>query len=334
MAHLITSSDHLVLVGQPAWHGLGTVLSERDLSAADATREARLGWRVVQQPLTYGDLDGRVHTVEGQVANVRSDNGACLGIVGEDYQPLQQEDIASTIDGVGLTVETAGSLRGGRDVWYLARLGAFGVGAGKADENVSYALFANSHDGQRAFALVPTSVRVVCANTLGVALRTAQASVKIRHTRSLSARVADAGEALAYAREEHALFGELAAVLASKSLTDAERVTYWRDLYTLTVGEVMDRPATAAEERRALHWQRRLAQYRELEAAGTNRVAGIAGTAWAALQVATEAVDHLDPRSGERLALGDEARQVRAWASPDAAKAKRTALDLAAALVR
>lgn len=334
MAHLITSSDHLVLVGQPAWHGLGTVLAERDLTAAEATREARLGWRVVQQPLTYGDLDGRTRSVSGTVANIRSDTGDCLGVVGEDYQPLQQDDIAATIDGAGLRIETAGSLRGGRDVWYLARLGAFAVGAAKADESVSYALFSNSHDGQRAFTLCPTSVRVVCANTLGIALRSAVGALKIRHTRNLAARVEDAGEALAYARDEHALFAELAAVLAAKSLSDSERVAYWRSLYAATVGEVLDRPATAAEERRALHWQKRLAQYRELEAANTNRIAGIAGTAWAALNVATEAVDHFDPRSGERLALGDESRQVRAWSSPDAAKQKRTALTLAAALVR
>lgn len=337
MAHLISSTDGIVLVGQPAWHGLGTVLAETDLTAADATRHAGIGWEVIQRPLyTRVGFDSEVR-VPGHVVNVRSDNHHILGVVGEGYRPLQQGEIAETIDGAGLTIETAGSLKGGEEVWYLARLGSFGVGAGRADENVAYALFANNHAGQRSFTLAPTSVRVVCANTLGIALRgaTAKASgaIKLRHTANLDARVRDLTDALGEAREQHALFAELAAALASKSLTDAEQVAYWRRLYTATVGEVLDRPATVEQERRASHWAKRLAHYRELAESRTNRTAGIAGTAWAALNVATEAVDHYDPRSGERLALDSEDRRVRAWISPEASKVKATALTLAAALV-
>lgn len=335
MAHEITSTDGIVLVGQPAWHGLGTVLAETDLTAREATQIAGIGWRVEQSPMYITGEQGRL-TVPGHVANVRSDTGAILGVVGEDYSPLQQADIAETIDAAGLSIETAGSLRGGADVWYLARLGSFGVGAGKADESVSYAMFANNHTGQRSFTLAPTSVRIVCANTLAIALGGAKRSsgaIKLRHTKNLDARVAEVGRALAESREQHALFAELAAALAARTLSETERVAYWKRLYSATVGEVLDRPATVEQERRASHWAKRLAHYRELAEASTNRAGGIAGTAWAALNVATEAVDHFDPRSGERLALDSEARRVRAWLSPEAAEVKATALRLARELV-
>lgn len=334
-------TDGIALVGRPAWHGLGTVLAETDLTAAAATQQAGMGWQVVQCPLytrepRFGFGPGVRH-VPGHVANVRSDSCHILGVVGVGYRPLQQYEIAETIDGAGLKIETAGTLKGGEEVWYLARLGSFGVGASRADKNVSYALFSNNHAGQRSFTLTPISIRVACANTLSIALHGVQAkasgAIKLRHTAQLDSRVRDLTDALGEAREQHALFGELAAALAAKSLTDAEQVAYWRRLYSATVGEVLDRPATAEQERRAARWAKRLSHYRELAESRTNRTAAIAGTAWAALNVATEAVDHYDPRSGERLALDSEARQLRALVSPEASKLKAAALTLAAALV-
>ena len=93
--------------------------------------------------------------------------------------------------------ETAGALKGGRHIWMLARLPKTLRAAGD-DEIRPYVLLANSHDGTRALRMIPTTIRVVCPNTLNLALGRSAATdgVTIFHNESLDRRVADAREKL------------------------------------------------------------------------------------------------------------------------------------------
>lgn len=226
MAHEIRSTDGMVLVGKPAWHGLGTVMPEGILAPREALRIAKLDWRVRVAPIFAettiqgGPSDGMPvrHAAPDHRAIVREDTGDVLGVVGEGFTPVQNEDLAELLQALGRPVETMGSLRGGRVLFALLRQGEFRVGAG--DRTVQYLLAVNGHDGSRALSFLPTDVRVVCANTLRMAEGAAGATVRLLHTSGLPERIRAASSAL-----------ESAEALVSVQRTASERLadTIWTD---------------------------------------------------------------------------------------------------------
>ena len=121
---LTTGRAAVMVAGVAAWHRLGTNVADIQTSA-DAIRLASLDWRVDQWPLV-ARRDGIEHEVPGRVANVRSDTGGVLGVVGRDHQVFQNCDAFAFMDAlVGdrlAMYETAGAIRGGRVVWMMARL--------------------------------------------------------------------------------------------------------------------------------------------------------------------------------------------------------------------
>ena len=177
MAHEITTTDNVVLTGTPAWHGLGVVV-ENAPTPAEALKIAGLDWSVEQWPLYATNGQGQAATkrlvVEKSVANVRTDTETILGLVGTNYQPIQNADLADFChllaqQGDEVKVETAGSIRGGAKVWFLLRGDSFSVRArsGKADDELRpFICVSNGHDGNTALRCTPTTVRVVCSNTL------------------------------------------------------------------------------------------------------------------------------------------------------------------------
>ena len=220
MAHEIEANDGLVLVKQPAWHGLGKIVSEAP-TPLEALPLAGLDWEVEQWPM-YA-TDGDVRLTAAKVANVRSDTKEILGYVAEDWQPFQNSEVAQfcedlAMEGDKVTIETAGSIRNGRKIWFLLRGESFD--AGKGDEVAPYICVSNGFDGQTAFRATPTTVRVVCSNTLHavvpdetgrrkgkLALR--QNSFVCHHTGNMADRVEQArgalelyGKAVAAQREQ------------------------------------------------------------------------------------------------------------------------------------
>lgn len=162
MAHEITATDNVVLAKRSAWHGLGTVVEEAP-TVAGAIQLAGLDWEVEAWPLSATDGDRKV-AVGTHVLNVRSDTKAPLGVVGEGYVPLQNTELggfAEQLMGVGVRIESAGSLRGGKRVWMLCRTEeVVEFGRNGDDRVVPYILLANGHDGALAFTVQPTTVRV------------------------------------------------------------------------------------------------------------------------------------------------------------------------------
>ena len=128
----ITSSDSMFSVRETPWHGLGAVLDRPPATIAEAIEASGLNWRVEREPIAVdrGDAatdwwEPRCEEIPGYYATVRQDTRTVLGIVGERYRIVQNEEAFQFVDqllGSSLHFETAGSLHGGRRVWVLATL--------------------------------------------------------------------------------------------------------------------------------------------------------------------------------------------------------------------
>lgn len=199
MATLIES---MVYTREKPWHGLGTKVEEAP-NSADALRLAGLDWRVEQK---YIQLCGGAK-VSGYKANVRNTDGQVLGIVSDRYKIVQNNEafeFTDSIIGGDVRYETAGSLNGGKKIWLLAKLPETEIAGDKTEP---YLCFSNSHDGTGAIRVCMTPVRVVCSNTLNLALDTAKRAWSVRHTGDLQGKMHEARVCLQMA---NAYMGELA----------------------------------------------------------------------------------------------------------------------------
>ena len=185
------SIETMFSVRQVPWHGLGKIIGDAP-NSAEALRLAGLDWTVDRQELCL--KDGTV--IPNQFANVRSSDGAVLGIVTDKYKIVQNTDAFAFTDaliGGDVRYETAGSLFGGRKVWMLARLPKKKL---VGDDVVPYLCFTNSHDGSGSVRAMVTPVRVVCNNTLNLAIKTAKRSWKANHSSNVSNKIKEARETL------------------------------------------------------------------------------------------------------------------------------------------
>ena len=152
--------------------------------------------------------------IKGATANVRSSDNTPLGIVGDRYTIVQNSDAFAFTDallGEGVKYETAGSLKNGKIIWLLAKMPEQYIILG--DQVDSYVVFTNTHDGSGAVRVATTPIRVVCNNTLNLALKNAKRTWSARHTGSISGRLDDAADTLkfadAYMRETQNVFEDL-----------------------------------------------------------------------------------------------------------------------------
>ena len=179
-------------VRETPWHGLGRIVMDAPASR-EALELAGLDWQVESRNI----YSGTGAMIPGYRANVRSTDDAVLGVVSDRYRIVQNEEAFQFTDdllGEGVTYETAGSLQGGKKVWMLARLPRKYLIAG--DQVVPYLVIFNSHDGSSGVKVAMTPIRVVCQNTLNLALNTAKRIWTARHTENVLLRVQDARETL------------------------------------------------------------------------------------------------------------------------------------------
>lgn len=176
--------ENMFYVRETPWHGLGTRVMEAP-DSKNALIMAGLDWKVIQEPI-YTD-QGEV--ISGYKANVRDSDRRVLGVVTNKYKVIQNDEAFAFTDsllGEGVRYETAGSLQGGRRVWMLARLPHEYIISG---ERISpFLVFSNTHDGSGAIKVALTPVRVVCCNTLNLALNTAKRSWSMIHTGDIRKR--------------------------------------------------------------------------------------------------------------------------------------------------
>lgn len=166
--------ESMFYVRETPWHGLGTRV-DKALTSREALVMAGLDWRVEQKPIRTED--GGI--IEGYKANIRDVDQKVLGVVSNRYKVVQNEETFAFTDallGEDVRYETAGSLADGKRTWMLAVLPHKYIIAG--DEITPYLVFMNSHDGSGAIKAAMTPIRVVCQNTLNLALATAKRKVK------------------------------------------------------------------------------------------------------------------------------------------------------------
>lgn len=207
--------ENMMYVREKPWHGLGTEVLEAPTSA-DALRLAGLDWKVNQENI----YDSRGERILGYRVNVRSSDGSPLGIVGDRYRIVQNTDAFRFTDnliGGEVRYETAGSLKNGRRIWLLAKMPDREI-AGDAVE--PYLCFTNAHDGSCGVKVCMTPVRVVCNNTLNVALNSAKRLWSMRHTENIHERLSEARDCLFLAEKYMAHLTEYADRAANTALSD------------------------------------------------------------------------------------------------------------------
>ncbi len=199
------------------WHGLGTMV-ENAPDYREALIVAGLGWNVVQKPVFTQDGI----KVKGYYANVRDYDGSVLEIVTSRYKVVQNREAFAFTDGLlgeGVRYETAGSLMGGKKTWVLAKLPEKYIIQG--EQVMPYLVFSNTHDGSGAIKIAMTPVRVVCNNTLNLALDSASRIWSVHHTGDIAAKMEDTKETIYRAEEYMSGLGKAFDTLSKKKLTDA-----------------------------------------------------------------------------------------------------------------
>ena len=180
MSHEIMEHDNMFSVNEVPWHGLGVVLPEAP-SVDDALRISCLDWRMrglplyAQQPRGVNKPSRTKLPINTHMALQREDTGEVFTIVSNKYEILQNEEafdiFRPLVDDGSIALETAGSLQNGRKVWVLGRIMATDEREVKDGDIVRpYVLLSNSHDGTQAVRMGFTPVRVVCNNTLSMAI--------------------------------------------------------------------------------------------------------------------------------------------------------------------
>ena len=210
--------ESMFYVRTEPWHGLGTKVMEAPTSK-DALQLAGLDWQVIQEPVfTEGE-----ELIRGYKVNMRDSDRQVLGVVTDRYKVVQNDEAFAFTDsllGEGVRYETAGSLQNGRKVWLLARMPRDYIIAG---EKISpYLVFSNTHDGSGAVRVAITPIRVVCNNTLNLALDMAKRSWSMIHTGDIQEKIAEAKETLFLADNYMEALGKEFDVLRKKKLLDDE----------------------------------------------------------------------------------------------------------------
>ena len=208
--------ETMFYVRETPWHGLGTRVLEAP-SSQEALRLSGLDWNVIQEPI-YTKENERIPSYK---ANVRDSDRKTLGVVTDRYKVIQNTEAFAFTDallGEGVRYETAGSLQDGKRIWLLAHMPHEYIIGG---EHISpYLVFINTHDGSGAVRVAITPVRVVCSNTLNLALAQAKRSWSMIHTGNVQGKLEEAKETLLMAREYMDELGKEFENLRKKELSD------------------------------------------------------------------------------------------------------------------
>lgn len=336
--HQITSEDRLGLYKQAGWHGLGEVI-EDGLSGREATRRY-LGWAVDQEPV-YTKIGGEERLLPLK-ANCRSDNHEVLGVVGPDYVLIQNEDVGDFADalvlesveaGAAVRMETCGSLLGGRKVFLTMRADReIRVGRTGADVQIPLLTLVNGHDGSVAMSAFWTMQRVVCNNTMTIALSSVEGELnagrafRVRHKGKVSDYLASAKIALGLAVKGLEKYQEAMTAMSERKLAKDELATFFADAYAAQYGRPPENPENEQQEVVKMRADRIVGEWMKLMGDDDQLIDGIAGTLFAAFNCVTSWQDHV--RTPKMLKKPDRQNHMKMMglAAGDKRKAMRVAL--------
>ena len=287
MHDLETNGEAVAFVSlrEPAWHSLGTVIDEA-VGTSEMLRLAYLSkWNVRLEQIQFPNYNVITDSFAVLRDNPFGEGIDVLSVVGERYKVLQNEELFAFGDNIldgGGRWETAGSIKDGRVVFGSLALERETVldPNGVSDVVKSFLLLNTSHDGSTAVQASITPVRVVCQNTLNMALRGVKQSFKIRHTSTVSGRVAQAREALGLANSYMDEFDKMA---QSMIQTEIDKSTFDKIIEAAY-------PRPEKDVKGALtKWTNKVDQIEEIWQSDTTNM--ISGTAWGAFNALTERLD-------------------------------------------
>ena len=302
--HLV---QNMAYVGQQPWHGLGNQLAPKQPLEVWA-RAAGMDWSIEEAEVRFvaaGNRSlGSIHAFPEQKVLYRSDTKAPLSVVSSRYQVVQPSEILEFYRDLtevgGFELETAGVLKEGRKLWALARTGQQATLKGKDHVN-GYLLLATACDGTLATTAQFTSVRVVCNNTLQIALGADNVgAVKVPHRSQFDAQ--SVKRQLGIAISSWDAFMARTKALADRKVSDSSAEAFLRRVLTYSTANVGDREALSVNERAI----KAVGQLYAGRGKGAD-MASASGTAWGLLNAVTEYVDH------HRRARSDDHRRDAAW---------------------
>jgi len=321
MAHLV---QQMAYVGAEPWHGLGNLLPAKQPIEA-WQKAAGMDWTIQETPVRFmadsiGTL-GTIHSFEEQKVLYRSDSKEALSVVSQRYQVVQPREVLEfyrdLTDLSGYQLETAGVLKGGKKFWALAKTGQSTALKGNDQVN-GYLLLATSCDGTLATTATPTTIRVVCNNTLTIVVNGASQAIKVPHSTRFDPQAVKQQLGIAVSQWDGFMYRMR--TLAERKVKTHEAMNYFlRVMCDVQPGNLES--AGLANERALKRVQSLYdgqGKGAELEAAK--------GTAWGLLNAVTEFVDH------ERRARNTENRMDSAWFGQGAVL-KQRALESALQLV-
>ena len=218
--------ETMFYVRQAPWHGLGVKVDDAPTSE-DALILSGLNWNVIQKPIFTNDNE----LIPNYKVNVRGIDNKILGVVTDRYRVVQNRDAFSFTDsllGNGVRYETAGSLQDGKKIWLLASLPE--KYRMLDDEINSYMVFSNSHDGTGSIKVAMTPIRVVCQNTLNLALSSAKRIWSTVHIGNIDGKFDEATKTLLLAEQYMKTLNTEAITLSKIKLNDKKVIEFINEL--------------------------------------------------------------------------------------------------------
>ena len=261
------------------WHGLGTEVADAPTSA-DALHLAGLDWDVLPEPVY---LDNGI-LIPNYVANTRSSDKKVLGIVTDRYKVVQNTEAFAFTDsllGEDVRYETAGSLNGGKRIWLLAKMPAERI---LGDEVVPYLCFTNTHDGTGAVKVCMTNTRVVCNNTLNLALSTATRMWSTKHMGDIQGKLAEAEQTLEMAHKYNEALAVEAEKLANTSIKDEEVEKILEEIFPIEDNDSNRKQTNMTDARDYFRFC-----YRQED------IKKFYGTLWGVVNAASDMACHMEP---------------------------------------
>lgn len=323
--HLVQT---MAYANEAPWHGLGHQLAPNQPLEVWAER-AGMNWRIEESEVRFVAGNGSdskglgsIHAFPDQKVLYRSDTKAPLSVVSKRFEAVQPSEVLEFFRDLtevgGYELETAGVLKEGRKFWALARTGQSAVLKGK-DQVHGYLLLATACDGTLATTAQFTSVRVVCNNTLAIALGEGKGAVKVHHRSQFDPQAVKRQLSISTSSWDGFLVRMKA--MAECKVTPNMAEAYFKRVLTYAAVNPSGQPVTAVNDR-ALKAVQELFTGR---GKGSN-LASASGTAWGMLQGVVEHIDH------HRRARSEDHRRDAAWFGAGAA-VKQKAWDEAMKLV-
>ena len=279
--------ETMIYAGDVPWHGFGTYVGDDDVDSKTAIIKAGLDWEVEKKPILFEDSRGKLYNnIPTHHAIVREHDQHVLGVVGSTYKPIQNHEAFTFMDslvGAGqMKYHTAGSLRDGRNIWLLGKVGQVEVLPN--DQVDQYLMLYNSHDGKGSLRCFFTVVRVVCANTAAAALKES-GGVRLRHTTLIQNHLVEAQTVLGLANDTFTEFGQFAKQLTKVQLDTSD----WENFTKTVFPDPIDQKGPSRAE------GKRVVLTDLFEDGIGQDIKGVAGTAWAAYNAVVEFSNYYRP---------------------------------------